>query len=57
MASLAIAVFLAGGAFLLSYLRTPRKIVKEPDSVPGSRGGIWGALHRTRRGLDLVLCR
>jgi hypothetical protein len=41
VASLAIAIFLAGGAFLLSYLRTLRKIVEEPDSMPGSRGGIW----------------
>lgn len=38
---LAIAIFVAGGAFLLSYLRTMRKIVEEPDIVPGSRGGIW----------------
>lgn len=41
VASLPIAIFVAGGAFLLSYLRTLRKIVEEPDSVPGSRGGIW----------------
>jgi hypothetical protein len=41
VASLAIAIFLAGGAFLLSYFRTLRKIVEEPDIVPGARGGIW----------------
>jgi hypothetical protein len=41
VASLAVAIFVAGGAFLLSYLRTLRKIVEEPDAVPGSRGGIW----------------
>jgi hypothetical protein len=41
VASLAIAIFVAGGAFLLSYLRTLRKIVEEPDAVPGSHGGLW----------------
>jgi hypothetical protein len=41
IASLAIAMFVAFGAFLLSYLRTLRKIVEEPDVVPVSRGGIW----------------
>lgn len=41
VASLAVAIFVAGGASLLSYVRTLRKIVEEPDSVPGSRGGIW----------------
>ena len=41
VAGLAIAIFVAGAAFLLSNLRTLRKIVEEPDSVPGSRGGIW----------------
>jgi hypothetical protein len=39
--NLAIASLLAGGAFLLSYLRMLRKIVEEPDIVPGARGGIW----------------
>jgi hypothetical protein len=39
--SLAIATFVAGGAFLISYFRTLRRIVEEPDIVPGSRGGIW----------------
>lgn len=39
--NLAIAIIVAGGAFLLSYLRTLRKIVEEPDIVPGSRGGVW----------------
>ena len=41
LTSLAIAIFVAGGAFLLSYFRTLRKIVEEPDIAPGSRGGIW----------------
>ncbi len=55
--SLAIAILVAGGArSLLSYLRTLRKIVEEPDIVPGSRGGIWlprfGNL--TRDGADAV---
>ena len=39
--SLAIAILVAAGAFALSYLRTLRKIVEEPDIAPGSRGGIW----------------
>ncbi|HXX22929.1 MAG TPA: hypothetical protein VEO19_07255 [Terriglobia bacterium] len=41
VASLAVAICVAGGAFLLSYLRTLRKIVEEPDVVPGAHGGIW----------------
>jgi hypothetical protein len=41
VAGLAGAILVAGGAFLLSYLRTLRKILEEPDAVPGSRGGIW----------------
>jgi len=41
VAGLAVAILVAGGAFLLSYLRTLRKIVEEPDVVPGSHGGIW----------------
>ena len=39
--SLAIAVVGAGVAFLLSYLRTLRKIIEEPDITPGARGGRW----------------
>jgi len=39
--SLGIAILVAGAAFVLSYLRTLRKIVEEPDIVPGTRGGIW----------------
>lgn len=39
--SLLVAILVAGGAFALSYLRTLRKIVEEPDIVPGARGGIW----------------
>jgi hypothetical protein len=41
MMSLPIAIFVSSAAFLLSYLRTLRKIVEEPDSVPGSHGGMW----------------
>ena len=41
LGSLPIAMLFAGSAFLLCYLRTLRKIVEEPDSVPRSRGGIW----------------
>jgi hypothetical protein len=39
--ALVIAISIAGGAFLLSWLRTLRRIAEEPDIVPGSRGGIW----------------
>jgi len=38
---LVIAGIGAGTAFLLSYIRTLRKIVEEPDIVPGSRGIRW----------------
>jgi hypothetical protein len=38
---LAVAIGVAGGAFLVSYLRTLRKIVEEPDVVPSSQGGVW----------------
>ena len=31
----------AGCAFLVSYFRTIRRIVEEPDIVPGSRGWNW----------------
>ena len=41
LAGLAIAGCGAGGAFLVSYFRTLRKIVEEPDIVPGSRGVNW----------------
>ncbi len=40
VASLAVAILVAGGAFLLSYFRTLRKIVEEPDVAPGARGGL-----------------
>jgi hypothetical protein len=36
--ALAVAVSVAAASFLLSYLRTIRKIVEEPDIVPGRRG-------------------
>lgn len=38
---LAIAVLTAGTAFLLSYFRTLRKIVEEPDIMPGAGGIHW----------------
>ncbi|SPE34711.1 membrane hypothetical protein [Candidatus Sulfopaludibacter sp. SbA3] len=41
LAGLAAAILAGGSAFLISYLRTLRKIVEEPDIVPGSRGGNW----------------
>ena len=39
--NLGISVLAAGGAFLLSWLRTLRKIAEEPDILPGTRGGVW----------------
>ena len=39
--NLGIAVLAAAGAFVLSWLRTLRKIAEEPDILPGSRGGVW----------------
>jgi len=39
--NLAIAFLIAAGAFVLSWLRTLRKIAEEPDILPGSRGGVW----------------
>jgi hypothetical protein len=41
LAGLPLAGIAAGVAFLLSYLRTLRKIVEEPDISPGSRNGSW----------------
>jgi hypothetical protein len=38
---LAVAVFGAGTALLLSYIRTLRKIVEEPDIVPGAQSSRW----------------
>ncbi|MCU1262280.1 MAG: beta-lactamase [Bryobacterales bacterium] len=38
---LGVACFGAGTAFLLSYFRTLRMIVEEPDIVSGSRRGSW----------------
>jgi hypothetical protein len=40
-AGLVMAGLGAGGAFLLSYLHTLRKIIEEPDIAPGARGGRW----------------
>jgi hypothetical protein len=41
LAGLAMAMAGAGTAFLLSYFRTLRKIVEEPDIVPGAGGIRW----------------
>jgi hypothetical protein len=41
MAGLAVALAGAAIAFLLSYFRTMRKIVEEPDIIPGSHGIHW----------------
>jgi hypothetical protein len=38
---LVIAISGAGLAFLVSYFRTVRKIVEEPDIAPGARGEKW----------------
>ncbi|MCI0363073.1 MAG: hypothetical protein L0219_04280, partial [Phycisphaerales bacterium] len=38
---LALAGFGAAAAYVLSYFRTLRKIVEEPDIMPGSRGLRW----------------
>ena len=50
-AGLLIAGIGAASAFLLSYFRTLRKIVEEPDIAPGSRGVNWwprfGSLPQT----------
>lgn len=39
--ALAIAVFAAAVAYALSYVRTTRQIVEEPDITPGVRGLRW----------------
>ncbi len=41
MVGLALAILAAGTAFLLSYFRTLRKIVEEPDLVSGWKGRAW----------------
>jgi hypothetical protein len=41
VAGLSIAAFGAGTAYLLSYLRTIRRVVEEPDIIPGASGGAW----------------
>lgn len=38
---LAIALATTAAAYTLSYFRTLRKIVEEPDIVSGARGGAW----------------
>jgi len=49
--AMALSLFLAGTAFLLSYFRSLRKIAEEPDILPGSRGSIplppFGSLRQT----------
>lgn len=39
--ALAVTLFGAGAAFLLSYFRTLRKIVEEPDIMPSAHGISW----------------
>lgn len=41
LVGLAVAIAGAGTAFLVSYFRTMRKIIEEPDIVPGARGIHW----------------
>jgi len=38
---LAVAATIALIAFVLSWLRTMRKIAEEPDILPSTRGGLW----------------
>ncbi|HEY4088671.1 MAG TPA: hypothetical protein VGM43_22230, partial [Bryobacteraceae bacterium] len=38
---LAVVVLIALVAFVLSWLRTMRKIAEEPDILPSTRGGLW----------------
>ncbi len=46
LAALGIAVLGSGTSFVLAYFRTIRRIVEEPDIVPGSRGRGIGWLPR-----------
>lgn len=43
----------AGAAYLLAYFRSLRRIVEEPDIVPGARGGMW--LPRFGSSLDTAV--
>jgi hypothetical protein len=43
----------ASTAYLLAYFRSLRKIVEEPDIVPGARGGAW--LPRFGNSLDTAV--
>jgi hypothetical protein len=43
----------ASTAYLLAYFRSLRKIVEEPDIVPGARGGVW--LPRFGNSLDTAV--
>ena len=45
----------ASTAYLLAYFRTLRRIVEEPDIVPGARGGVW--LPRFGNSLDTAVVR
>jgi hypothetical protein len=40
-------------AYLLAYFRSMRRIVEEPDIVPGARGGVW--LPRFGNSLDTAV--
>jgi len=50
---LALAVAGAGTAFLLSYVRTLRKIIEQPDIVPASRRLSW--LPRLGNGVETAI--
>jgi hypothetical protein len=41
LTGVAIAVLVAFVAFVLSWLRTMRKIAEEPDILPSTHGGVW----------------
>lgn len=43
----------ASTAYLLAYFRSMRKIVEEPDILPGARGGVW--LPRFGNSLDTAV--
>ena len=53
LGGLAVAVFAAATAFLLSYFRTLRRIVEEPDILPGARRASW--LPRFGRPLETAV--
>jgi hypothetical protein len=52
---LSIVIFIAGSAFFLSYLRTIRRIVEEPDIVASARGFHWSLPFGNRLQTAVVL--